>query len=91
MTDLPTKYRKSNGDLIDIETMPFTYMRNAIGVLERGADPKRQPELDAMRERMKVLNAEYRVALDTERNDPNTPHVRVAEINEILYRMDGGA
>lgn len=91
MTDLPLNYMKSNGDLIPIADMAFPYLRNAIGVLERGADPKRQPELDAMRERMKVLNAEYRATIAAERADPMTAPERVSEIDEILKRMDGGS
>lgn len=90
MTEAPLFYRKSNGDLIEIATIPFPYLRNAIGVLERGGDPKRQPELDAMRARMKVLNAEYRAAIEAERADPNTAPERVSEIDEILNRMDAG-
>lgn len=47
MTDLPTHYRGSRGEM-EIATMPHSYLLNAYDKLVRDGDAEREPERQAM-------------------------------------------
>lgn len=56
-----THYMGSRG-LMAIDEMPFPYLLNARDKLVREGDPARQPEVEAMSARLKVLDAEHAAA-----------------------------
>lgn len=47
MTDLPTHYKGSRGEM-EIASMPHSYLLNAHDKLLRDGDPEREPERKAM-------------------------------------------
>lgn len=58
MTDLPTHYRGSRGEM-EIATMPHSYLSNAYDKLVREADPEREPERQAMARQLAANNEAF--------------------------------